>query len=797
MDDNQPQIIDSPLGRKEIDALGSPIGVVRMDVNKSYANTGGLLQDTINESSQEAWEKIRAKIDYTYEGLDLALTPLEKETGFSEKIKSRLEMGQKLLFKPNLVNPTNIDPQSHGPDFGYTANTEWPFMAALMRWFHDRIHVSYYQMAVGEAATTTTSVASMFSMINPDGRTVTPEAVIEGRSGDFYGGWGFYFVRQYLSESLEGNDNEDPMKGYEESVAGTYIPPGHVSDKLMVYDLNRIFDDPKKGRDCEVPDGVNYKSITLHKVIVGGDPEDPEDVKAYPGCILVNVPKLKVHAITLFTNIIKNLGIGLYPTQYSSTGDYKWDYSLPPDTIITGIKGRIPHEVWVPVMDNQAGLPKRDAHGNYMVEKTGGINATMIDIIKATSNQGIFMIHIVDAIEAINVDHQGINLGEKAPEGMVFAGLDPVATDALSARYMFSNVPLKEARQVELKGGTAGGFPQKVPIPTLEDNDIVSKPGYDCPLARDKCFENAVQRGLGQMDYYVIGHDLVSDLPLVSLQGHLGRVKKGVFSDLTTGTLFFDTFKSPWDLQHTMFNYMTAVDKLEGTSLMKEFLEACDEDGDGILTYEEFGRKGAFGAYLHIGGHMVSEIGTEELGYLKGRFNAFSRMVKNSDPQFNNQGHDVLKELFLAFTCSAALKISQLDMEIPDPFLPGLTCGKGKWPSFQLARYVETGFVLYGQEFPNKIAFPSLYTSAFFYADLTQNGGQYAGKIRNEPDPEAPSRYISAVSSGKERPLDFTFYIPAGFDNLLGTPVPNVEVTDDPVKILTASFSGGKEVWGV
>jgi len=31
---------DSPLGKKVSDSSGSPIGVVRMDVNKSYAGIG-------------------------------------------------------------------------------------------------------------------------------------------------------------------------------------------------------------------------------------------------------------------------------------------------------------------------------------------------------------------------------------------------------------------------------------------------------------------------------------------------------------------------------------------------------------------------------------------------------------------------------------------------------------------------------------------------------------------------------------------------------------------------------------
>ena len=189
-----------------------------------------------------------------------------------------------------------------------------------------------------------TSMAAFFSMTNPDGRTITPEAVIEGRSGDFYGGWGFYFARKYLAGTLEPGAMDNPMNGYEESVAGIYIPTGLVSDKLMVYDLNRIFDDKSKGREVKVVDGVNYKSITLHKAIVGGSKEDQEDIKTNPGSILINVPKFKVHAISLFTNVIKNLGIGLYPMQSSGAGDCKWDYSTP-HRPLPGLKGGLPNEI--------------------------------------------------------------------------------------------------------------------------------------------------------------------------------------------------------------------------------------------------------------------------------------------------------------------------------------------------------------------------------------------------------------------------------------------------------------------
>jgi hypothetical protein len=554
MSKNKPIRFNSPLGTQEGDSSGSPVGVVRMEVNKSYGGVALLLQKYINDSDQESWNQIKAKIDYTYENLNQALTPLDQETSFILHIKKQVEKGQKLLFKPNTVSPLCIDPQTHGPSLGLNACTHWAFIAALMRWFHDKAGISYYKMSVGEAATVLNSTAGALSMENPEGKTITTEAVLEGKSGDFYGGWGFYFARKYLSESLKEDDNENPLNGYEESVNGVYIPPGLVSDKLMVYDLNRIYDDSSKGKECKVPDGVNYKSIGLHKVIVGGNPDDPEDMKAYPGCVLINVPKFKIHIITLFTNAIKNLGIGLYPMQYAREGKYKWDYAVPHNTTMVGMKSAIPHQVWEPKLDEDL-LPIRDAEGNYILNKTGGINAVMIDIIKAVINQGILMFHIVDGIEAINIEH-GSGLGIRIQEGLVFAGLDPVAIDLLCARYMFSNVPLKEALEVKLDGGTAGGFPQKVPIPTRDGDKIISVDGYDCPLARDVLFERAEKRKLGKMSYYAFGHDNLTDSPIVTLNGHLGSVKDGNFSDIITQNLYYNGFKIAWDMQRTCFNYL-------------------------------------------------------------------------------------------------------------------------------------------------------------------------------------------------------------------------------------------------
>jgi len=662
-----------------------------------------------------------------------------------------------------------------------------------MRWFHDKLGISYHQMALGEAATAMPSAAGQYAMLKAEGRKVTAEAVIEGRSDDFYGGWGFYFARKYLAESLEPSRRDDPMKGYEESVAGIYIPPGKVSDKLMVYDLNRIFDDETKGRNVEVPDGVNFKSITLHKTIVGGDPEDPEDLKAYPGCILVNVPKLKVHSITLFTNAVKNLGIGLYPMQSTGKGDLKWDYGRPHGSI-PGIKF-IPHYIWHPEMDFETGLPRQDLEGNYMVTKTGGLLATMADIIKAVSSQSLFMLHVVDSIQATNIDHVATGLGKREAEGLAFAALDPVATDLLCARYMFKNVPLEEALKLQLNDGAGGCFLQRVPIPVLEDPHIVTRSGFDCPLARDISFKYFKEMGLGETRYYVVGKDVVADCPLVSLQGHLGSLRNEIFSDIVTENLYFDAIKFPWDMQKTTLSYMESVDNLTGTSLKKEFFQAFNKNRDGVVTYEDFGERGIFGARLFHIGISSSITATEKFGYIRGPFTVGARRLKWSNAEWNPEGHDLFKETVFATTCWTAYRMSQSEIESPDPFSPGLVWGRGKWPGFQLALHISVGNVLYGSRFPHKAAFPSLYGWAFRYADLTQNKGRYTGKILSQPNEQALDRYISDVFKDQVSPLDFIFYVPKGYDAIAGFKMPNVKVTADPALILTANFAGGDEIW--
>jgi hypothetical protein len=44
----KPLVIDSALGKMEADRTGFPVGVVRMDPDKSYAGIGALLQENIS-----------------------------------------------------------------------------------------------------------------------------------------------------------------------------------------------------------------------------------------------------------------------------------------------------------------------------------------------------------------------------------------------------------------------------------------------------------------------------------------------------------------------------------------------------------------------------------------------------------------------------------------------------------------------------------------------------------------------------------------------------------------------------
>ena len=788
-------LIEPTLGKAPIDSAGAPIGVVRMDPEQSYVQIPRLLQKYINESDPAAWQGIRERIDYTYGALDLALRSLDEATGFGEKVKAHVKEGKKALFKPNIVTPICIDPVTHGEGPGNPACTPWAFIAALMRWFHDKLKIPYHSMAVGEAGTAISNVSRLFSLIFNGGQPFPTEALFEGRYKNVYGGWGFYFARKYLSEVHPRDHDDDPMSGYEESLSGTYLPPGQASRQLMIYDLNRLFDVPSKWKDVVVPDGANFKEITLHKVIVGGDPEDAKDFRDYPGCVLVNVPRLKIHTQALLTNAVKNLGIGLYPMEAASRenpASTRWKYSAPFEPTPT-LKSEIPHSVWVAKVDEETGLPLRDEKGEYLVTKTAGLSGTMVDIVKAVQNRGVFSVHVVDAVETVNIRHDGYPDSVKLPEGYALAALDPVALDLLCARYLFKMVPMGEARRVQQEKNLKTDFLQRVPLPRVEGSNLVTTDGYDSPIPRYDLFRYAQDRGLGQQEYYVVGFDMVSQAPLASLEGHLGKIEGGRFCELFTRNLYFCGSKILWDLQETVLQYARANDQLTGSSYHDQLLKAFDEDGDGVIDYDEMGKNGYWYSILRVLANIWQARGKDRYGFLQSSFRAVSQTLKFTLPQWNSHGHDFARDWMLVRACWLAFRMSQAPEERKDPLFPKLTWGKGKWPSLQFAQYALGATSLYGLEFPKRANLLSLYGFAFQYADKKVNGGKYTG-LGLAPDPGAIQSYKEDTDKGGAL-MDFLVFVPKGYGKLNGIRLPNIQETEDPDKVFTASFNQGREVW--
>ena len=780
--------VDSPIGEKSIDTTGSPIAVAKMETDKAYTGIPALLQKVINDGDTQAWEDVKAKIDYMYDNFGRALDLLDEEAEMGKQMKPHLEKGKKLLFKPNLVSPVSIDPASHGEGGANGACTQWPFVAALMRWFHDKLGVPYNEMAVGEAGTGFPGLSVTWGQQQNGGDLFPTEAIFEGKRGDFHGGWGFYFVRKYLADTHDPSHEDDPMNGYEESASGEYLPPGRAGNRLMVYDLNRVRDPRSKARDVPVPDGDIYQEITLHKAVVGGDPADPEDMKDYPGCILVNVPRLKAHIHEPLTNAIKNIGIGLYPMEATYDDDpnsTRWKYSVP-DKFPPSQKAGLPHEAWIPEMDEETGLPAMNANGEYIVTKTAGIKATIADVVKATQAQDVLMIHVVCGIQPMGPGHTA----GTGPEGFALASLDTVALDLLCYRSTCKNVPVKDARRLQEENGLPTDFIQKVPVPRVEGPNIVTAEGYDTPIVRSPLLPYAESRGLGQQAYYVVGWDALAEAPMASVEGHLGRLDGRKFTEAMTFQLGHHGRVMVWGQQATTLGYFKANDELTGSSYLQEMLGGLDEDGSGVLSYEETGKKGyeqMFETWLGRASYLRT---TDPYGYLKGGFMISGGSLRYSDKAWNGQGHDFCREARLGNAAAMALGMSRAQTEQQDGAFPTMTWGKGKWPSVQHLLSMSAMNAIYGGGGPGGISPMSLYGSAFQYADKTLNGGAYTGTR----DPGVVSKYLEAVKNGAS-PLDFVFYVPKEYGPPEGTEIPNLEVTADPAKILTAVFGGGKEIW--
>jgi hypothetical protein len=152
-----------------------------------------------------------------------------------------------------------------------------------------------------------------------------------------------------------------------------------------------------------------------------------------------------------------------------------------------------------------------------------------------------------------------------------------------------------------------------------------------------------------------------------------------------------------------------------------------------------------------------------------------------------------LKEYQEAAAVMIAYRMSQIDMEAPDPLF-GMTWGKGKWPSLQFARHIALGSAIFGMGYPMGMNIMSLYGAAFQYADRVYNGGRYTGDPSVIADTACLDSYLSDARSGKEQ-LPFVLYVPAGYGQCAGGPVPNVQETDDVEKMFSAAFAAGRETW--
>jgi len=788
--------VESPVGRRRLDHDGSAVCGARMEPARAYAGIPGLLQRAIDDGDEAAWAEIVQRVDYIHAHVDLALSALDRETGFAERVRSEVRDGKRLVFKPNLVGPTAIHSVTHGEDLGAPICTDWTVIAALMRWFHDRLGITYHQMALGEASTSVNVWEFLWS--RDTGRRITAEAVFEGRSGDFYGGWGFYFVRRYLADRHPSDHDDDPMSGYGESVDGTYLPPGRATGRLMVYDLNRVGDDASRGRTVPVPGGANFREVTLHKVIVGGDPANPSDLADYPGCVLVNVPKLKIHAQDLLTNAIKNLGIGLYPVQCPAGGGHggqSWKYALPSSTLPT-YKARLPHMPWVVEIDEETDEPQRNEDGTYRAVKNDGMPGTQADVIRATQAQQVFMVHVSDSIDMINLNHNPEGIAVRCPEGYLWSSLDPVALDLFSARYCFKTVPMAEGIRLREENGWSTEFVRHVPVARVEGTQIVTDEGLDSPLFRYNLYRYAERRGMGRQQYRVAGWDTVTESPLASLDGHLGRVEDDRFLELMTGTMYHNLSCMLWDMQRTLLSYAEAHDRLTGSSLLAAFMEGFDGNGDGMIDYDENGTKGYWTIAFYILARALEMQMREEHGPLSGHFYQTARLfIKPTRREWNAGGHDFSREYHLVTLAGTAFQLSRNEAVFDDPFVPGMRWGQGMWPSWEFTSWYLFMSVIYGGQSLAEFSAPSLYADAFQYADKTTNGGGYTGsRDASISDPCAIANYLEAVSKGAA-PLDFTLYLPEGYGSLDGRAIPNVEETGDPEKVFTAHFGGGREVW--
>jgi hypothetical protein len=333
---------------------------------------------------------------------------------------------------------------------------------------------------------------------------------------------------------------------------------------------------------------------------------------------------------------------------------------------------------------------------------------------------------------------------------------------------------------------------QKIPMPRLEGKNIVTGEGYDSSFSRYHSLEHCEDRGLGQRRFYVVGNDLWHGGSLASLQQHLGRVDGGVFTELITTTMYHMPSKPIYDLQAAAFTYLELNDKLTGSDYKRQILEALDENGDGVIDFMEKGRGPTPGTMIYE--MSLDNLNIEPTEVMKLRFLMAVLTLKLTKKEWNADGHDLGEGRALRYALTRAFAMSQAKEEKPDPLYQGRKWGNGKWPSLQYILQMELFNHIYGQMFPDRFDVAmSPYGQAFSYADTKWNGAKYCNAQAMNRNEDVIVNYHKAVARG-DALLPFTVYVPRGFGSYGGVRIPNVEETDDPGLILTASFAD-HEVW--
>jgi hypothetical protein len=213
-----------------------------------------------------------------------------------------------------------------------------------------------------------------------------------------------------------------------------------------------------------------------------------------------------------------------------------------------------------------------------------------------------------------------------------------------------------------------------------------------------------------------------------------------------------------------------------------------------VSLYEK-GKRGGTGMDFGALGVRMQALDVDTLEMLKWRFLVQVIPLRTANPDWNVSKISMGKRADVTMAFPIAMRLSQLPAEAPDPFVPGMTFGNGKWPSIRYARSLTIFAAIYGAGFPNFFdVLLNPYGTAFRYAALKYGKGEYTGIEAPAAGNDALMKYHSAVSTGK-KPLPFVLYVPTGFGKANGRPIPNVIETSDPRLILTAEFDGGREKW--